>query len=128
MIIAHVAAPAPYGGLERVLRGLAVGHAIRGHQVHVINVFDAGEPRHPIAAPGVANLTSHIVEVPRRRYWREPAAIAEICRTVGATVVHTHGYRPDVLDRRVARRLGARSVTTVHGFIAGSLKTRIFER
>jgi glycosyltransferase involved in cell wall biosynthesis len=42
-------------------------------------------------------------------------------------VVHTHGYRPDVLASGVARGLGLATATTVHGFTGGDLKNRMYE-
>src|SRR5204863_6335012 len=42
-------------------------------------------------------------------------------------VLHTHGFRPDVLDGPVAHRIGAASVSTVHGFLAGTWRGRIYE-
>jgi glycosyltransferase involved in cell wall biosynthesis len=43
-------------------------------------------------------------------------------------VVHSHGYRPDVLDAGVARALEIPTVTTVHGFTGGDGKNRLYER
>ncbi len=42
-------------------------------------------------------------------------------------VVHTHGYRPDVVDSGVARSMGVPTVTTVHGFTRGRGRGRIYE-
>src|SRR2546426_2354178 len=39
-------------------------------------------------------------------------------------VVHTHGYRPDVVDSGVARRLRIPVVTTVHGSTGGGWRDR----
>src|SRR5438045_3241641 len=38
--VAHVLAPAPFGGLEQVVRALSSGQARRGHEVHVVQVFE----------------------------------------------------------------------------------------
>lgn len=128
LVIAHVVAPAPVGGLERVVRGLAAGHAARGHSVHVINLFDRGDAITPVDMGGFTGPVTHVIETPRRRYWSERAAVRDLCRSVGARIVHTHGYRPDVVAAGVAPSVGARRVTTVHGFTGGSLKARVFER
>jgi len=53
--------------------------------------------------------------------------VAAILRRAGADVLHTHGYRPDVVDGPLGRRLGIPAVTTVHGFTGGGLKSRLFE-
>jgi glycosyltransferase involved in cell wall biosynthesis len=52
----------------------------------------------------------------------------ELGRRVRPGVVHTHGYRPDVVDAGPARRLGIPTVTTVHGFTGGNWKNRLYER
>jgi glycosyltransferase involved in cell wall biosynthesis len=41
--------------------------------------------------------------------------------------MHTHGYRPDVIDAPVARRMGVPTVTTVHGFTGGGWRGRFYE-
>jgi len=97
-----------------------------GHRVHVISIFNAGEAVFPLAA-GIPGVTAHVVQVPPRRYWRERAAVAHIAGAAGADILHTHGYRPDVVDGALARRLRIPSVTTVHGFTGGGGKNRLFE-
>lgn len=78
-----------------------------------------------LATGGVA---THRIGVRSRAYWRERAAIRELCLRLRPDVVHTHGYRPDVLDAGVARALGIPIVTTVHGFTGGDWKNRWYER
>src|SRR5713101_3623616 len=56
------------------------------------------------------------------------AAMLELGRRLRPAVVHTHGYRPDVVDAGAARRLGIPTVTTVHGFTGGGWKNRFYER
>lgn len=101
-----------------------------GHRVHVVSAFDIGATGTALAE-GVPGVTTHVVEIPPRRYWRERAAVAAIGRAVGADIVHTHGYRSDVVDGPVSRLLGVPIVTTVHGFagvgLGGSFKGRLFE-
>ena len=45
----------------------------------------------------------------------------------GADVVHTHGYRADVLDAPAARRAGFPTLCTLHGFIGGGWRNRLYE-
>lgn len=127
-VILHVAAPAQVGGLERVVEALAVGHARAGLRVHVAAVVDSHDAAErflqPLAAHGVV---VHPIVLPGRAYLREREALRSICRAIGSTVMHTHGYRPDVLASGVARRLGIASVTTVHGFTGGNWRNRIYE-
>jgi glycosyltransferase involved in cell wall biosynthesis len=128
LVVLHVLAPAPFGGLERVVAALATGHGARGLDVHVAGVFEGGGRVTPLPIDGAPGVTQHILTIPRRRYDIERRDVAALGRAIGASILHTHGYRPDVVDAPLARRLGARCVTTVHGFTGGGLKNRLFER
>lgn len=126
--VAHVLAPAPHGGLERVVHGLAVGQRARGYAVHVLAVLGPDEARHPfldaVEADGVHAIP---VRVGSREYLRERRLVEVICRRLAVDVLHTHGYRPDLLHRATARRLGVPAVTTLHGFTGGGLRNRTYE-
>jgi len=92
-------------------------------------VLEEGDANHPlIDALAAEGVTTHPIILPRRGYWRERAAMLELVRQLQPTVVHTHGYRPDVVDAGAARRLGIPTVTTVHGFTGGSWRNRFYER
>ena len=128
MRILHIAAPGPIGGLERVLQLLAQGQSQAGADVHVALVLEPGDEQHPlIASLSAAGVTTHALVLAGRAYRRERAAIAALCRRVRPDVVHTHGYRADVVDGPAARRTGVPVVTTVHGFCGGDWKNRLFE-
>src|SRR5436190_4240439 len=125
--IAHVLAPAPFGGLEQVVRALASEQVKRGHDVHVVHVLEQSDMN---PAPDLlpdTGVNVHLVRVRPRRYLAERAAVRAVAAAAHADVLHTHGYRPDVIDSGVAPSVGAARVTTVHGFTGGSLKNRIFE-
>jgi glycosyltransferase involved in cell wall biosynthesis len=129
MRVLHVVAPSDVGGLERVVQLLALGQARTGTEVHVAAMLDAAHAAHPlVAALTAGGVTTHPIVLPGRRYWRERQAMLELGRRLRPAVVHTHGYRPDVLDAGPARRLGIPTVTTVHGFTGGDWKNRFYER
>ena len=126
MVVLHVVCPAEVGGLEGVVRQLVVGQRERGHEVHLAAVAQGR------LAPGLEGLadagaTLHRVAVSPRGYLRERAAVRALCREVAPDIVHTHGYRPDVVDAGIARRLGIPTVTTVHGFTGGGWRNRLYE-
>lgn len=128
MRILHLTAPARYGGLERVVEMLVRGQTAAGHDVHVAAVVDAGAGDHPFPAlVEAAGATAHPLEVPLRGYRVERRLVREMCDTLDPDVVHTHGYRIDVLHGAVPGRLGIPRVTTVHGFTGGGLKNRVYE-
>lgn len=127
--IVHLLAPGAVGGLESVVRALATGHARRGHTVRVAAVVDSDRTPHP----WVDALRSDGVEVmplifPGRRYLRERAAVEAFCRELQPSVVHSHGYRADVVGAAGARTAGVPIVSTVHGFTGGGWKNRMYER
>src|SRR3989442_1175814 len=129
MLVLHVVAPGAIGGLERVVQLVAQGQARAGNEVHVAGVLDQANADHPLLhALTAGGVTTHAIILPRRSYWRERAAIRELGRRLRPDVVHTHGYRPDVVDAGAAQRLGIPIVTTVHGFTGGDWKNRLYER
>ncbi len=124
--IIHALAPAPAGGLERVVRALAAGQASRGHQVTVASVVTSEE--HPfIQALAGTGAESAPILVAGRGYHRERAAVRALVARVHAQIIHTHGYRADVVNAGAVRRPAIRTVTTVHGFTGGGWRNRLYE-
>ncbi|HTT28275.1 MAG TPA: glycosyltransferase family 4 protein [Solirubrobacteraceae bacterium] len=132
MIILHAVAPAEYGGLERVLQMLTRGLTGKGHVAHVAVILGpdnhrCGEHR-VVAELRSAGAEVHTVRVPLRAYLRERTAVAELCWRIRPQVVHTHGYRADVLHGTAARGAGFPSITTLHGFTGASWRVRAYEQ
>ncbi len=126
--ILHILAPGEVGGLESVVRALASAQQASGHAVAVAAIVDREPPEHPwVVAARAEGIRVHVCPVPPRAYHRERAEVARLCGSLGPDVVHTHGYRPDVLAGGVARRLGHATVTTVHGFTGGGVRNRLYE-
>jgi glycosyltransferase involved in cell wall biosynthesis len=129
VVVLHVVAPGPIGGLERVVQLLTHQQARAGEEVHVAAVLDRATPDNPLLADLEAGgVTVHPIVLPGRAYWRERVAIRDLAGRLRPAIVHTHGYRPDIVDAGVARRLGIPTVTTVHGFAGGDWKNRLYER
>jgi glycosyltransferase involved in cell wall biosynthesis len=126
--VLHLHAPGPMGGAGRVVQLLAVAQREAGHDVTVAVVLEVGERADafcsPVEAAGVRVVRW---QVPRRRYDLEHANVTALCRQLRPAVVHTHGYRSDVVGARAARRLGIPVVSTAHGFTGGDLKNRLFQ-
>jgi glycosyltransferase involved in cell wall biosynthesis len=128
LVVVHVLAPGTVGGLERVVHGLAVGHRLRGHDVHVAAVVDSRGGDHPFLTPLEAHgVTVHCCEIVRRGYFRERRFVRDLLRAHPSAVMHTHGHRPTILDVGVARRLGVPTVTTVHGASKVGWKSDVYE-
>jgi len=107
---------------------LTTGLAARGHEVAVVSVIGLQSPEptlHALLSTRGVKLRS--VTLPARAYGRERAAYREAFATLRPDVVHTHGYRPDVLAGPVAGRLRIPRVSTVHGFTGGDWKNHMYE-
>jgi glycosyltransferase involved in cell wall biosynthesis len=126
--IVHILAPNVAGGLESVVLALAIGQIRSGHTVHVIAVetpgVDCSNFTSILDAAGVDVLR---VVVRGRGYLDERTAVVALCRRIRPDVVHTHGYRPDVVDGPAIKRLGIATVSTIHGLTNHeNLKGRFF--
>ncbi|MEX2048899.1 MAG: glycosyltransferase family 4 protein [Gemmatimonadota bacterium] len=128
--VVHLLAPAPFGGLESVVETLAAGQAATGDAVCVAAVLSDGDGSgHPfVVAARRRGLDVEVLRIGVREYLRERREVGALLRARGAHVLHTHGYRPDVVDAPVARGMGVAAVTTVHGYTGGGgLKGRLYE-
>lgn len=127
MRILHFLAPAPFGGLERIVESLAAEQARAGHDVHVAAVLDQGITGHILLRTlESCGVHTHALSVAARAYRRERRLIRALCKATHPDIVHTHGYRSDVLHGAVARKLGIATVTTSHGFILGGWKNSLY--
>lgn len=96
--------------------------------MHLLAVLGEGEEEHPLVPPlADAGVEVEVLAIPSRAYLRERARLRELCRRIRPDVVHTHGYRPDVVDGGVARGMGIATVTTVHGFTRGKGRGQVYE-
>jgi poly-gamma-glutamate synthesis protein (capsule biosynthesis protein) len=126
--ILHVVAPARFGGLESVVRLLAAGQLRRGHSVRVVAVVSSFDSTHPfvqaLEAEGIRTIAFRLSD---RDYRGERMAIRSLCREYNPDVVHTHGFRPDVVSAAVARAEGLATVSTCHGFIDSDWRGRVYQ-
>ena len=124
----HAVAPGRIGGLESVVRLLASGQAGRGDAVAVGCVLEPGVDSPLASALEEQGVAVHRLVIPPRRYLTERRRWREAIRAFEPDVVHTHGYRPDILAGSAARSLGVPVAATVHGFTGGGWKNRFYER
>lgn len=123
--ILHVTAPAAFGGLEAVVLELADGIRSRGHRV-TVSVATEGANVHPF----VAALRERSLDLflPPSGYWAEIRAIRDFAARERVDVLHSHGYRADLLTLLASRRPRRRRASTVHGFTFTGFKNRVYER
>ena len=114
--VVHLCAPAHVGGLERVVQGLSRGLVLRGHRVDVVAVLEPGVEARAFLDP-IARAGAHVhtLVLPGRAYLTERRQVSRLLHDLKPDVLHTHGYRPDLLHGGWARRKGIATVSTLHG-------------
>ena len=97
--------------------------------VHVAAVIspDLAENHPFVSQLEAADVPTSCLQVSPRAYLEEYRRLASLIEHVRPRVVHTHGYRADVLASAVARAKGIPAVSTVHGFTGGGLRNRLYE-
>jgi glycosyltransferase involved in cell wall biosynthesis len=126
--VVHLLAPQTTGGLERAVELMAGGLASRGYRITAVLLLNPNDEVPPIAGGlEAAGVTVRPIRVPRRFYWREVREVGRIIRSLGAGILHTHGYRGDVVGYLAGRDASCALVSTAHGFTGGDLKNRFYE-
>lgn len=125
----HVLAPARAGGLETVVSSLSASQCRYENDAQVAAVISKREAHeHPfLQLLKDTGVKVHMVNAEGRDYLGEAVQVGRLIRAGGVDVVHTHGYRADVVDGLVARRARVAHVQTLHGFAAGSARGRLYE-
>jgi glycosyltransferase involved in cell wall biosynthesis len=129
LTILHLLAPAPVGGLETVVSSLATAQRHAGHTVVVAPTLSApGDGWNFAASLEHTSVELVPLKVSRRGYLHERSLIRTLCGSRGVNIVHTHGYRSDIVGGHAGRESGVPIVTTVHGFTGGGWKNRVYEQ
>ncbi len=125
----HLIAPTQFGGAERVLLGLA-------DQIHT--------DRFQISIGSFVNArfrNNEFLDILKRRnipgatFWLRRTfdfenipRIARFIRRREIDILHTHGYRSDIMGLLAARITGRPVVSTLHGWVPIDSKLRLYER
>lgn len=127
-MIVQVIAPGQLGGLETVVGQLLRQAKTNGLPMSCIALLgDVDEIPPDLAALGEVGISVLRLRAGNRRYLAQLRDLVTALKTLGATIVHTHGVHTDVLGGRAAHILGLPHVTTLHGFIGGSIKSRFYD-
>ncbi len=94
----------------------------------MVTVVEPDSAEHPfVEALARDGIESAVVRVGAKAYVREWHLLRGLMRGAQPDVVHTHGYRSDVIGGLAAAVSGIPRVTTVHGFTGGDAKNRANE-
>jgi glycosyltransferase involved in cell wall biosynthesis len=127
MRVAHVIAPAMMGGAEQVTVDLTSALAKQGIQVYLIPILSLEDVDHPFLERAPEGVALRALRVKHRQYLHERSSFQRLARDLRISVVHTHGYRADVVDGGAARGAGVATVSTAHGFTGGGVRNRIYQ-
>jgi len=122
MTILHMVDSGGFYGAEVVILSLIAHQRQRGHDARLVSIGTPGELDKPVET--VAAERGLPVERVRMRPGPNPMGawqLRALARRRGAAVVHSHGYKSNILFGFLPKRLrGARLVSTVHGYTHGS--------
>jgi glycosyltransferase involved in cell wall biosynthesis len=125
--VLHAIAPGPVGGAETAVLSLVQG--LKDADVPVVIVALADSSSAPfVERVRDAGVPIEVVRASGRTYWRDWAGIRAAVRHHGLTLIHTHGYRADMMGLLAARTTGVRCLATAHGFTGGDRKNRLNQR
>jgi glycosyltransferase involved in cell wall biosynthesis len=115
------------GGLERVVAMMSAG---RASSVHIAAVIEPGSAHnHPFVEQlEMLGIPVTRIAVGARSYFREYRSLAALLVRLRPAIVHTHGYRADLIGGTVARTHHIPTVSTAHGFTGGGYRNRFYER
>ena len=122
--VLHTIAPGPVGGAESAVLGLSRGLAEAGAAVVVAALADASSGPF-IDRARAMGLPVEVLHSPGRNYLRDWSGLRRIIRERRIQVVHTHGYRADMMGLLAARSERRACLATAHGFTLGSRRNRL---
>lgn len=125
--VLHLLAPAPFGGLEQVVRTLA---RLQRDDARIaeVRVATLGTPPEPFArALREASVEVLPIVTGARDYGAQREALGALCRQHSPDLVHCHGAHADVIGSRAATTTDAAMVSTVHGQVGGDWRNRLYE-
>lgn len=126
--VVHALAPSAAGGLESVVALLARHWTERGGAVALALTLDGDEIPASLASLADAGAVLFPATLRGRAYLRERAHYGAVFRAWQPDLVHTHGYRADVLAGSAAKAHRLPRVSTLHGFTGGDWKNQLYER
>ncbi len=126
MLVAHLMASPFVGGPERQMLGLA-RNLSAGWQTAFISFAERGLARPFLDAAAADGFRAVCLKENAPHFRRAAAEVAGWLRTLGADLLCTSGYKPDLIGWLAARRAGVPVVAVAHGWTAATWKVRCYE-
>jgi len=109
--------PTGFYGAERWIIALANSMDTERFQGDLVVTMEEPEADNPLIDlyPAAVGKT-HILQEHGKLSLATVTELCELIRSTGVDIIHTHGYKSDILGVLAAKRTGIKSVTTAHGF------------
>ncbi len=128
--VLHLISPTGYYGAEGWV--IAQSRHLNPERVEIhLAATREGEDERPeiLERADAHGIPTHEVELRGRFDPAAPHRVASLAKSIGAEIIHTHGYKSDVLAIMARQHSGALVISTPHGFErARGLKMRAYEQ
>ncbi len=122
--VLHAIAPGPVGGAESAVLGLGAGLSELGVEVVLAVLADASSGPF-IEEARAQGRQVEVIPAAGRSYHRDWSGLRRVARAHAVNLVHTHGYRADMMGFLAARSARLPVVATAHGFTGGDSRNRL---
>jgi glycosyltransferase involved in cell wall biosynthesis len=127
--VLHLIAPTHFGGAEQVVLNLAGSIDRSRFNITVGAFINVHFPKNEF----LARLEEE--HIPYRIFWLRRtvdvdniARLVKLIRTRDIDIIHTHGYRSDIIGLLAARISSRPIIATIHGFVPINSKLRFYEQ
>lgn len=125
-VIVHLTASPSYGGTERQM--LELGRELAGSVSSVYLTFREEERCWDFVDQARSQgFAAHGLEYDTPRLREAFREILGLIRRFGASALVAHGYKPNLLGRMAARRLGIPAIAVSHGWTGESFRVRVYD-
>jgi len=128
--VLHLASPLTIAGAERVILNYLDYHDRERFRLHVVSFINERKlATNPFPDEVRArSVDARVISICKRIDLRDVARVITAIRQTGARILHTHGYRADVVGLLAARICRIRAVATIHGWTPVTNSLRLYER
>ena len=114
--VLQLGTPGPLHGAERWILALVRNLDPALGESHIAVIDDApGAPVPLLDEAARLGICGHRIDAPGKFSLKAVQALRELVRGGGFDIVHSHGYKPDLITLLALRGTGAKALATPHG-------------
>lgn len=124
----HLLSPLTLAGVERVVLMFSKYINTEIFDISLCLFVNSRKRINPfIEAVEKSRLHTNVIYLNKTFEWRQIKNLADILKTERIAVLHTHGYRADIIGYLATRSCKAKLVSTIHGWTSVNPKVRFYE-